>query len=77
MRSKWYGSLNQARARRTAMRLAASRLKNHTPGSFPSRCTYVRTFVSWKLDSGGNGGSTPGRTPCMVKGTSPTNARPS
>ncbi len=69
--------MNQALARRTAMELAASRLKNHTPGSFPSRCTYVRTFVSWKLDSGGNGGSHAGRTPRMVKGTSPMKARPS
>ena len=35
-----------ARAAATAILLDASRLKNQTPGSRPSRCTYVRTFTS-------------------------------
>jgi len=74
MRAKWYGRPQALRAAATASRFAASRLKNQTPGSRPSRCTYVRTFVSWKAS--GNGSQT-GCTRVIVNGTTPTNACPS
>src|SRR5436309_15729416 len=67
-----YGRWYTARAAATAIALDASRLKNQTPGSRPSRWTYVRTLISWNDEIHGSGGVRMARTPVMVNGTSPT-----
>ena len=67
---------NVARAPATVSRLAASRLKNHTPDRPPAR-TYVRTFSSGNVCAVGSGGSQRQRVRAMRNGTTPSHARPS
>ena len=77
MSARKYGSPKPARAPTTARLLAASRLKNQTPGC-PSCVTYVRTLVSRNRRAVGGGGSAfNGRSSGILNATSPTNARPS
>ncbi len=51
-------------------------LRKYTPALSLFR-TYVRTFTSWKSESGANGGIPRGLIRCMVKATIDTHAAPS
>src|SRR5512138_737088 len=76
MRARKYGRPRERRARAAAGALAASRLRNQSPGT-PARRTYVRRFSPWKRESVGSGGSGRSRAPRIVNGVSDTHARPS